>query len=126
MSFGLKVTAGLLFIPLLGAGIYASYLNGSHVEQKRIYVGSKERLLRLSTDKDGNTTSSYQNFVYATDETYVVQDSLWNGHFRAGTVYAQVRERAQCDVTVVGYRIGFFSLYQNIIAVQCDASEGSL
>lgn len=124
MAYGMKVTAGLLFIPLLGAGIYASYLNSSHIEEKRIFVESKERLLRISTDKDGSTTSSYQNFVYASDETYVVQDSLWNGHFRAGTVYAQVRERAHCDVTVVGYRIGFFSLYQNIIAVQCITAEG--
>lgn len=123
MTAGMKLAVGALSIPLFGALIYATYANASHIEHKTIYVESKERLLRISTDKDGGTSSSYQNFVYASDETYVVQDSLWNGHFRAGTVYAKVREHSTCAVTLSGYRVGFLSLYQNIIAIQCSPSE---
>lgn len=113
-------TFGAIVGLLLMSGLaYASYVNASHIERKRIHVESKERLLRVTSDKDGGTSSSYENFVYASDEVYVVKDSLWNGHFRAGTVYARVREKASCNVTVVGYRIGFLSLYQNIIEVEC-------
>ncbi len=118
-----KLIGAMLVVPLLGGMLYAGYTNSRHIEHKSIFVESKERLLRISSDKDGNSSSTYQNFVYASDETYVVADSVFNGHFRAGTVYAQIREKANCQVTLSGYRIGFLSLYQNIIAAACERSE---
>lgn len=117
-----KAIGGAVGAALVAALAFGSYLNATHIEHKRIFVENKERLLHVSSDKNGST-SSYQNFVYASDETYVVEDSLWNGHFRAGTVYAQVHDHAFCDVTLAGQRIGFLSLYQNIIAVSCDGRQ---
>ncbi|SIQ24394.1 hypothetical protein SAMN05880590_102764 [Rhizobium sp. RU35A] len=103
----------------------ADYQISSHIETKTIHIVNKERLMKISTDRDGNTSSSYTNFVYAEDELYVVQDSLWNGHFRAGSVYASIRIGADCAVTLSGYRYGPLSMYQNIIAASCGPEGGA-
>lgn len=100
-----------------------SYNIATHIEQKTIVVDGKERLLKVDSS-DGKTSSSYKNFVYAGGEAYVVEDSFWNWHFRAGTVYASLREGATCQVTLAGYRFGFLSMYQNIIAANCGSQEG--
>jgi hypothetical protein len=98
---------------------FLSYKIQTHIETATIEVVSKERLLNLKTDSDGKSSSTWTNFVYAKDETYVVEDSFWNWHFTARTVYAKLQEGAKCDVTLSGYRLGFLSMHQNIIAADC-------
>jgi hypothetical protein len=110
--------AAALFVASIPATIAGSYLVSRNVERLQISVVSKERLLKVSSS-DGKTSTSFQNFVYTDSETFKVDDNLWHWHFRSGTVYAQIREGAVCDVTVVGYRWGFLSMYQNIIAASC-------
>ena len=114
------VTIVLFAIFLIFVGS-AGYIVQSHIEYKDIHVASKERLLKVETDSDGKSTTSYKNFVYSTDETYIVEDSFWNWHFTAGTVYARIQPNQTCRVKLAGYRIGFFSMYQNIIAAECHA-----
>ena len=114
------IAAAVIAFAILGTG--ASCAVATHLEETEIEVVSKERLLQLSSSSDGGTSSSLRNFVYTADESYVVEDSLWNGHFRAGTVYARIREGQRCKVTLSGYRFGFFSMYQNIIAADCGGS----
>ena len=97
-----------------------SYMINSKIETATIQVVSKERLMKVGTNGDGGSKTSYQNFVYSADESYVVEDSIWNWHFRAGTVYAKIPDgEATCDVTLSGMRMGFFSMYQNIIEADC-------
>lgn len=105
---------------LIAGGLFASYKITTHTEEATITVESKERLLQVSTSENGSSTSSYKNFVYSEDETYVVQDALWLGHFTAGTIYARIKEGVTCRVTLSGYRFGFLSMYQNIIAADCS------
>jgi hypothetical protein len=114
--------AGFVFLAIVFLGLAGgvSYAVQTHTEVRTIHVVSKERLLQVDTDKDGSS-SSYKNFVYTDNEAYVVQDSLWNGHFTAGTVYAQIHANSNCLVTLAGYRFGFLSMYQNIIAAKCSA-----
>jgi len=109
-------TIGVLVIPVMLA---SSYMISQNVENKQIQVISKERLMKLSKDNEGNTRTSYQNFIYTEDETYIVEDTIWHWHFRAGTIYAKLKENTTCDVKVVGYRWGFLSMYQNIIEADC-------
>lgn len=93
------------------------------IEITTVTTTSKERLMSVSSS-DGDTSTSFKNFVYTGDEVYVVKDSFWNWHFRAGTVYAQIPdEPATCEVTLSGVRWGFLSMHQNIIAARCDASS---
>ncbi|MFA7408270.1 MAG: hypothetical protein WCY93_10700 [Anaerolineaceae bacterium] len=80
----------------------------------------------MSTDSDGNTSSKWTNYVYSDQETYVVADSLWNWHFRAMTVWAQIPDgEATCVVKLAGIRNGFFSMFQNIIEADCQPLKGS-
>lgn len=116
----MKAAAAITIALLFGAVGFASYTIATHLERKTITVQSKERLMQVSTT-DGKTTTTYRNFVYASDETYAVQDSLWNGHFMSATVYAKMREGATCDVLLSGYRVGFLSMFQNIIEAECRA-----
>jgi hypothetical protein len=108
---------------LATAGGIGSYLFETHLEDRVIAVVSKERLMSISTNNKGGTSSSWTSFVYSSDETYVVADSLWNWHFRARTVYAQIKEGASCHVTLSGYRWGFLSTHQNIIAANCEGAQ---
>jgi hypothetical protein len=107
---------GFGFFPALGL---SSYLISQNIEQIAINVVSKERIMKVSTS-NGTTSTNIKNFIYTDSETFVVEDSFWNWHFRAGTVYAKIREGATCNVTVVGYRWGFLSMYQNIIEADCE------
>lgn len=109
-----------LLIAAIGAICFGGYKIQTHLEETTIKVVSKERLLSVKTDSDGKSSSKYQNFVYSESETYVVEDSLWNWHFTAGTVYARVKQGAECKVTLSGYRFGLLSMYQNIISAECQ------
>lgn len=121
----MKVGISAIVAMFIASGV-GSYLIQTNIEHRTIKVASKERLMSISTNDDGGTSSSWTNFVYSDDEAYVVKDSFWNWHFRAGTVYAQIREGATCNVTLSGYRWGFVSMHQNIIAADCDAPEGNI
>lgn len=112
---------GLAVLGAAASGI-ASYLIQTHIEHAEIAVVSKERLVSV-TGSDGNTSSSWKNFVYTEAESYIVKDSFWNWHFRAGTIYAQIKEGSVCRVTLSGYRLGFLSMYQNIIGADCASQE---
>lgn len=115
MKFFIGLIGFLLFMSLVPASIAIQ----RHLEETTIHVVSKERLLEVSSN-DGKSSSSYKNFVYTDDEAYVVDDSFWNWHFRAGTVYAKIPNGpSTCKVTLSGFRSGFFSMYQNIIAAEC-------
>lgn len=109
---------------LIAGGVLAaalalpSALIQRHIEHARVDIHGKERLMNV-TSNDGITSTSYKNFVYASGKIYVVKDSLWNWHFRSGTVFAQIPEQGTCDVTLSGYRWGFLSTHQNIIAAKC-------
>lgn len=111
---------GVLAILFIGFMLVASYKIATHIEETTITVVSKERLMEIGTDSEGRSHTTYKNFVYSDDEAYVVADSMWNGHFRARSVYAQVHEGATCRVTLSGYRFGFLSMHQNIIAAECS------
>jgi hypothetical protein len=99
---------------LVAALAVLSFQASTTLEEKTISVVSKERITKIS--KDSSTIESY---VYSPDETYVVEDSFWNGHFTAMTVYATLKEGAECRVTLSGWRVGFLSMFQNIIKAEC-------
>lgn len=91
-----------------------SILIQRHTQEVTLQVDRTERLYaRMANGR-------YKNFVYAEDEIYEVRDSLWNGHFRSQTVFASIPEEGgTCKVTLSGYRAGFLSMTENIIAAEC-------
>jgi hypothetical protein len=117
--YGYKLGVATLVVLVTTVMMASSYMISQNVENKQIQVISKERLMKLSKDSEGNTRTSYQNLIYTEDETYIVEDSIWHWHFRSGTIYAKLKENTACDVKLVGYRWGFLSMYQNIIEADC-------
>lgn len=106
-----NATAALAMVGVfVGMAAFGAW-NQKHREVTVIEVVGKERV---------PTKDSAKNFVYSSSETYIVKDSIWNGHFRAGTVYAKIPEKGTCQVTLSGRRMGFISSYQNIIAASCE------
>lgn len=116
------IATGIAGIAIVTAALGGSAWIQRTIESATIEVTGKERLMSVSSS-DGDTKTTFKNFVYTTDETYAVKDSLWNWHFRAGTVYAQIPDGdAECEVVLSGVRWGFLSMYQNIISANCRKS----
>ena len=119
-DFKTKMIMALFVVAFFGILALPSYFIQTNIEYTTIDVVNKERLLSVSSDSEGKSRSEYKNFVYTADESYIVKDSLWNWHFRAGTVFAQIPDgKSTCEVTLSGYRWGFVSMYQNIIEADC-------
>ena len=109
------ITAILGFVMAIGLALSSALIQWQ-LEETTLNVVSKERLSNYS---NGETT--FENFVYTEDETYVIADSFWNWHFRARTVWAEIPEDGgTCVVTLSGVRWGFFSMHQNIISAECE------
>ena len=78
-----------------------------------VTVNDKDRVYNAAND-----TSYY--LIYCKDDAgnyYEFQnsDDLFRLKFRSSTVYNQIEVGHKYKFTVVGYRIGFFSAYENII-----------
>lgn len=115
---GPLIGGALAAVLILGAAAF-SISSALHLEAATINVITKERLQSIGTNSEGKVSSTQEFWVYTDQDSYRVQDSLLQWHFYSGKVYAQVKEGATCDVTLQGYRIGFLSMMQNIIEVEC-------
>lgn len=108
----------IAFLVLAVAFMGVSYSISTHTERTTLTIAGKERLMKVSSTESG-TSTSYENVVYTDDEVYVVQDSLWLGHFTSATIYARIHVGETCDVLLSGYRFGFLSMKQNIVEANC-------
>ena len=79
-------------------------------DKQRIYEGS------------GNTSSS-KYLVFGDDENgnslvFENTDCFIRGKWNSSNIQGQLKEGNTYKVTVVGYRVSFFSMYQNIIKIE--------
>jgi hypothetical protein len=117
-----KLAAAVFVAGFLAAIVAVSVSSALHVIEGRIFIVSKERLLRVETT-DGRTSSTQEYWVTGRDDLYRVEDSLLHWHFYSGQVYASLAEGRECDVTLQGYRVGFLSMFQNTLAADCGRTE---
>ena len=59
--------------------------------------------------------STYSHLVYTDKGVYTNKDSLSFLKFRSSDIYNQLRAGGTYNCKVAGWRIGFFSMYRNII-----------
>lgn len=83
-----------------------------------ITVTDKERIYEGS----GNTASS-KYLVFCDDENgnalvFENTDCLIRGKWNSSNIQGQLKEGSTYKITVIGYRIPFFSMYQNIIKME--------
>lgn len=104
----------LVFVGAIGYNIAFSFNDTEYTitvtDKERIYTGSGDtsssKYLVFGEDKNGNS------FVFENTDT------LLRGKWNSSNIQGQLKEGNTYKVTVVGYRVPFFSWYQNIIKVE--------
>jgi hypothetical protein len=94
------------------AGIGFGVANALHEEVRTCTVEQKERIY---AGKDAGV----QQRVY-TEECGVlsVGDALFAGHFRSADTWRSIEEGHTYEMTTRGYRVGFFSMFPNVIKAE--------
>lgn len=102
----------LTFAGVAGVALGADYLVMKNTEQTvHATVTDKERV--TSSSSDGSTTSKY--LVYTDKEVFQNTDSMVAGKFNSSNVQGYLQKGCAYDLKVIGFRMPFFSAYQNII-----------
>ena len=109
----------VLAIGLILAGIsYITYAANFNDHYVTITVTDKG----IKTSKSGdNVTSKYLVYGEKSNgavETYEITDNWLRGQFDASNKYGALQIGHKYKIKVVGYRVPFFSTYENIIGVQ--------
>lgn len=90
-----------------------------------IHFTTKETVSATVTGKEritkgwGNNASS-QYLIFTDTETFTNKDSLYALKYNSSDLYGSLRENMTCEFTVVGFRVGFLSMYRNIIEADCE------
>lgn len=108
------VVISVMFLFVIGYNAIFSFNDTEYT----ITVTDKERIYEGSGD-----TSSSKYLVFGDDEdgnslVFENTDCLIRGKWNSSNIQGQLKEGNTYKVTVVGYRISFFSMYQNIIKVE--------
>lgn len=111
---GLVIATVILAIVAAGAAL----ANALHVEHKTCTVTEKDRTTKVTSDGEGNVTSSSDARVY-TEECGVlhVSDSILSWHWNSADTYASIKEGRTYDVTTRGYRVPVLSMFPNVVEV---------
>lgn len=104
----------IVFICSIGYNVIFNFNDTEYT----ITVTDKERIY----EGNGNTSSS-KYLVFGDDENGNVlvfenSDSFIRGKWNSSNIQGKLKEGHTYKITVVGYRIPFFSIYQNIIKIE--------
>lgn len=88
-----------------------------------ITVTDKDRITESSEDGDGNRNTSSKYLVFTDDENgkplvFENTDCFIRLKFNSSNMQGQLKEGHTYKITVIGYRVPFFSWYQNIIKIE--------
>lgn len=113
-----KILMVVFFVVILGLGAVSSVAFSFNDTDYTITVTDKERIYTGSGD-----TSSSKYLVFGEDNngnSFVFEntDCLLRGKWDSSNIQGQLKEGNTYKITVVGYRVPFFSWYQNIIKIE--------
>jgi len=103
----------ILAVAIIIGGIAFNISAYNNVETITAKVEGKERI----TEKSGDNIESFY-LVYTDKGTFKLEDDLFRGNFYSSDVYGKLRQDSTYTFKTAGYRIGFMSLYPNIIEVK--------
>lgn len=81
-------------------------------------VTGKDRSISISTDADGKTSSKTDQRVYTDCGVFKVEDSLYPFNVNSADTYGQLLEDHRYSLDVIGWRNGFFSVFQNVTSAE--------
>lgn len=105
---------GLILLFAVGSQIILNFNDTEYIititDKERIYEGSGEssssKYLVFGDDENGNS------LVFENTDCFI------RGKWNSSNLQGKMKEGNTYKITVVGYRISFFSMYQNIIKVE--------
>lgn len=108
----------VMIVIFLGLSIGYQAMFSFNDTDYKITVTDKERIYKGSGD-----TSSSKYLVFGDDENgnalvFENTDCFVRGKWNSSNIQGQLKEGNTYKITVVGYRIPFFSMYQNIIRIE--------
>lgn len=108
------VFVGLILLLVIGSQIVFNFNDTEYI----ITITDKERIYEGSGD-----SSSSKYLVFGDDENdnslvFENTDCFIRGKWNSSNLQGKMKEGNTYRVTVVGYRVPFFSMYQNIIKVE--------
>ena len=114
------IIIAILFISVFSIFIEVMFLFND--TEYIITVTDKERITDSLEDNNKNYKISSKYLVFADDENgnslvFENTDCFIRGKFNSSNIQGQLKEGNTYRVTVIGYRIPYFSCYQNIIKV---------
>lgn len=81
------------------------------------YINSKSSASITVTDKERITEQKNSYYlVYGADKTYSIKDSFLFWRFNSSDLYGRLERGKTYECEVVGFRLPFFSTYQNILS----------
>jgi hypothetical protein len=86
--------------------------SGSRERITSATVNSKERV--CDSNGNGNGGQDCYYLVFTDKGTFKVTDSLFLGRFNSSDIYGQFRPDHVYNFDVIGWRVPFFSTYQNV------------
>lgn len=110
----------ILGVLLIAIAIFFSLAASFNDTEYTVTVTDKERVVKISSD-ESNSSSKYLVFTEdAQGETIVFEntDNIFRGKFNSSTFQGRLKIGNTYRITVVGYRVPFLSMYQNIIAIE--------
>ena len=113
-NFMMLVTVGSIAAVGSCSGIYAHTTD----EVVQFTVKDKERVVESSQEG----TKSYY-LIYTDNGEYKNEDSLWYLKWDSASVYGQLERGKTYEAHVYGFRLGFLSMYPNIVSVE-ELHEG--
>lgn len=122
-STGISFISLLVFVAIIVTTlVVTSYNDHSYV----VTISDKERVVTSSSG--GNSSISSKYLIFCTDKDgndRVLEntDSFLRFKFNSSDIYGQLEVGQTYQVTVVGYRIPFFSTYENIIEIEEISNE---
>lgn len=82
----------------------------------------KDKQITTETDKEtGKVTSTY--LIYTDHGVFRNDDALWFWKYNSSDFYGNLDKDKRYDLKVYGWRIGFFSMYPNIVRMKETKEE---
>lgn len=113
-TYAMLILSFVLIVLVAGYGIWIGFATAFNDHKATITVTDKERVNDLN--------SSYY-LVFGEDETgnvvvYKNTDEFLRGKWDSSTMQAELEVGETYDVVLVGYRIPFLSMYENILEIE--------
>lgn len=100
----------LVVLAVLVLGSMFGYQYGT-AREVTITVTDKERIV-----EKGEDGGSYY-LVFTEDDAYKNEDALFYGKFKSSSLQAKLKEGETYTVKIYGWRVGFLSMYPNIVKI---------